>query len=122
LQTINLVAEESALTGESVPVAKDARATLADDAPLGDRSTMLFVGTTVVRGKGRAIVVATGPHRARRLSALIGRPRHRTTPLEEKLDAFGKARPLGLPRALGASLRAGPSAGDAPGTSCSSRR
>ena len=91
LQTINLVAEESALTGESVPVAKDARATLADDAPLGDRSTMLFVGTTVVRGKGRAIVVATGPRtELGRLSALIGRPRHRTTPLEEKLDAFAK--------------------------------
>jgi Ca2+-transporting ATPase len=91
LQTINLVAEESALTGESVPVAKDARATLAEDAPLGDRSTMLFVGTNVVRGKGRAIVVATGPRtELGRLSALIGRPRHRTTPLEEKLDSFAK--------------------------------
>ncbi len=91
LQTINLLAEESALTGESVPVSKEARAAVADDAPLGDRATMLFVGTNLVRGKGRAVVVATGVHtELGKLSALIHRPRDRTTPLEEKLDAFGK--------------------------------
>jgi Ca2+-transporting ATPase len=91
LQTINLLVEESALTGESVPVEKDARAVVADDAPLGDRATMLFVGTSVVRGKGRALVVATGPRtELGHLSALIQRPRDRTTPLEERLDSFGK--------------------------------
>ncbi|HEY5145559.1 MAG TPA: HAD-IC family P-type ATPase, partial [Polyangiaceae bacterium] len=91
LQTIALYAEESSLTGESVPVEKDARAAVADDAPLGDRSTMLFVGTNVVRGKGRAVVVATGPRtELGRLSALIHQPRDRTTPLEQKLDSFGK--------------------------------
>ena len=87
----NLSVEESSLTGESVPVAKDARAAVADDAPLGDRATMLFVGTSIVRGKARAVVVATGPRtELGKLSALIHRPRDRTTPLEEKLDAFGK--------------------------------
>ncbi|HEX3770159.1 MAG TPA: HAD-IC family P-type ATPase, partial [Polyangiaceae bacterium] len=91
LQTIALYAEESSLTGESVPVEKDARAAVADDAPLGDRATMLFVGTNVVKGKGRAVVVATGPRtELGRLSALIHQPRDRTTPLEQKLDAFGK--------------------------------
>jgi P-type Ca2+ transporter type 2C len=91
LQTIGLFAEESALTGESVPVAKDARAACADDAPLGDRGTMLFVGTNVVRGKAVAVVVATGPRtELGHLSALIHRHRDRTTPLEEKLDGFGK--------------------------------
>src|ERR1019366_6394907 len=91
LQTIALYAEESSLTGESVPVEKDARAAVADDAPLGDRSTMVFVGTNVVRGKGRAVVVATGPRtELGRLSALIHQPRDRTTPLEQKLDSFGK--------------------------------
>jgi Ca2+-transporting ATPase len=90
LQTINLLVEESALTGESVPVTKDARAAVADDAPLGDRATMLFVGTSIVRGKGRAVVVATGPRtELGHLSALIHRPRDRTTPLEEKLASFG---------------------------------
>ena len=74
-----------------MPVAKDARAAVADDAPLGDRATMLFVGTSVVRGKARAVVVATGPRtELGHLSALIHRPRDRTTPLEEKLDSFGK--------------------------------
>lgn len=91
LQSVNLLAEESALTGESVPVTKDARAALASDAPLGDRATMLFVGTNIVRGKARALVVATGPRtELGRLSALIHKPRDRTTPLEEKLEAFGK--------------------------------
>jgi Ca2+-transporting ATPase len=90
LQTINLLAEEGALTGESVPVEKDALAAVAQDATLGDRSTMLFVGTTLVRGKGRAAVVATGPRtELGHLSALIQRPRDRTTPLEEKLASFG---------------------------------
>jgi Ca2+-transporting ATPase len=85
-----LLVEESSLTGESVPVTKDARAAVARDAPLGDRATMLFVGTSIVRGKGRAVVVATGPHtELGRLSALIHRPRDRKTPLEEKLESFG---------------------------------
>jgi Ca2+-transporting ATPase len=91
LQTIGLFAEESALTGESVPVSKDARAAVADDAPLGDRSTMLFVGSSVVRGKARAVIVATGPRtELGHLSELIHQKRDRTTPLEEKLDSFGK--------------------------------
>ena len=61
LQTHNLAAEESALTGESVPVAE------GRDAPRSPTtrrsataSTMVFVGTSIVRGKGRAVVIATG--------------------------------------------------------------
>jgi Ca2+-transporting ATPase len=91
LQTINLSVEESALTGESVPVQKDARAAVADDAPLGDRATMLFVGTSLVRGKARAVVVSTGQNtELGKLSALIHAPRNRQTPLEERLESFGK--------------------------------
>lgn len=91
LQTINLAAEESALTGESTEVGKDAAAAIAEDAPIGDRVNMLFVGTSVVRGKGRAIVVSTGPRtELGKLSALISQSRDRTTPLEERLDHFGK--------------------------------
>jgi Ca2+-transporting ATPase len=91
LQTIGLFVEESSLTGESVPVEKDSRAAVADDAPLGDRATMVFVGTSIVRGRARAVVVATGLRtELGRLTALIHRPRDRTTPLEQKLDSFGK--------------------------------
>jgi Ca2+-transporting ATPase len=91
LQTVNLSVEESALTGESVPAQKDALAAVADDATLGDRATMLFVGTSIVRGKARAVVVHTGARtELGKLSELIHRPRDRTTPLEEKLEAFGK--------------------------------
>ncbi len=91
LQTIGLFVEESSLTGESVPVEKDSRAAVATDAPLGDRATMIFVGTSIVRGKARAVVVATGVRtELGHLTALIHRPRDRTTPLEQKLDSFGK--------------------------------
>jgi Ca2+-transporting ATPase len=91
LQTLDLAAEESALTGESAPVGKDALAIIAHDAPLGDRATMLFVGTNVVRGKGRAVVVATGKQtELGKLSELISDTRERKTPLEQRLDRFGK--------------------------------
>src|SRR5690349_21280147 len=60
VQTISLATEEAALTGESAAAVKDALAPVARDAPLGDRVTMVFAGTSVVRGKGRAVVTATG--------------------------------------------------------------
>ena len=90
LQTINLATLESALTGESLPVTKDARAELADDATIGDRSTMLFTGTSVMRGKGRALVVATGKDtELGKLSVLMSAQEPGKTPLEQKLDSFG---------------------------------
>jgi Ca2+-transporting ATPase len=91
LQTANLAAEESALTGEPIAVTKDARAVIADDAPLADQLTMLFVGTTLVRGKGSAVVVAAGMNtELGRLQALLQGTGPRKTPLERKLDSFGK--------------------------------
>ena len=91
LQSINLAAQEGALTGESLPVGKDARAELDADAPLADRSNMLFVGTILVRGKGRALVVATARKtELGKISALMDRPGDTKTPLEERLDRFGK--------------------------------
>jgi Ca2+-transporting ATPase len=91
LQTINLATLEAALTGESLPITKDARAELADDATIGDRSTMLFTGTSIMRGKGRALVVATGKDtELGKLSTLMSSQEQGKTPLEEKLDHFGK--------------------------------
>ncbi|POR47116.1 cation-translocating P-type ATPase [Bosea psychrotolerans] len=54
-----LTVDESLLTGESFASAKDATATIASEAGLGDRATMLHAGTTVMSGRGRAVVVAT---------------------------------------------------------------
>lgn len=59
LQSAELESDESLLTGESVPVTKDAGAELAEDIPLGDRSTLLHAGTSVVRGRGLGVVVRT---------------------------------------------------------------
>ena len=113
LQTVNLSVEESALTGESVPSQKDALAAIADDAPLGDRANMLFVGTSIVRGKARAVVVGTGPRtELGKLSELIHRPRDRTTPLEEKLESFGKRVLIGCLALSGLLFARGMIAGD----------
>ncbi len=91
LQALDLATEESSLTGESSPTGKDAQAVVAHDASLGDRVTMIFVGTSVVRGKGRAVVVATGTKtELGKLSELISGARDRKTPLEQRLDHFGK--------------------------------
>ncbi|SIO33697.1 Ca2+-transporting ATPase [Rhodovulum sp. ES.010] len=85
-----LKVDESALTGETRPVTKRAAAGVAADAPLGARPTMLYSGTMVAEGRGRALVVATGPGtvaaRIARLSETAARPR---APVEEELDRLG---------------------------------
>ncbi len=91
VMSIDLASEEAALTGESVPVGKEASAFIPEDAPLGDRSTMLFVGTNVVRGKGRAVVTSTAVRtELGKLSELMRTASGGQTPLEEKLETFGK--------------------------------
>jgi len=91
LQTANVAAEESALTGESVPVGKEANAPVADDATIGDRANMVFLGTTLVRGRATAIVAAIGPRtEIGKLNTLIQSAGQEPTPLEKKLESFGK--------------------------------
>ncbi|MEL6363944.1 MAG: HAD-IC family P-type ATPase [Pseudomonadota bacterium] len=60
LETENLTIDESMLTGESLAVVKDAGATIAENAPLGDRLDQCFAGSIVTRGRGRGLVTATG--------------------------------------------------------------
>lgn len=60
LKAQDLRADESLLTGESVPVEKNEDAELDPDTPLGDRSTLLHAGSNVVSGRGRGVVVRTG--------------------------------------------------------------
>ncbi|MBR3796529.1 MAG: HAD-IC family P-type ATPase, partial [Clostridia bacterium] len=60
LRSVSLKSEESALTGESVPSEKDAEAVIKEDAPLGDRSNMVFSGCSITYGTATAVVTATG--------------------------------------------------------------
>ncbi len=60
IETVNLRIEEAALTGESVPVTKQADEVLEEDIPLGDRRNAAFMGTLISYGRGSGLVVATG--------------------------------------------------------------
>jgi Ca2+-transporting ATPase len=86
----DLCADESTLTGESDPAEKSADA-VSEEAPVADRSSMVFAGTVVASGEGRAVVVATGERTQlgaiRRALAAAG---DRGAPLERQLDALGK--------------------------------
>jgi Ca2+-transporting ATPase len=87
-----LACNESALTGESESVTKQSQVLASDSLPLGDRSNMLFMGTSVVAGSGRAVVVASGMRtEVGRIAALMTDASRATkTPLEGQLDAFGR--------------------------------
>ena len=86
----NLRTEESALTGESLPVDKSP-GTVAAAAPVGDRSGMAYSGTLVVYGQGRAAVVATGSEtELGRIGALVGQAPSLATPLTQRLDHFAR--------------------------------
>jgi Ca2+-transporting ATPase len=90
LESTALAADESALTGESTPVSKDAREIGSDDAPIGERAAMLFLGTTIVAGRARAVVVATGAAtELGHVGELIALSGDDKTPLERRLEDFG---------------------------------
>src|SRR5687768_16260405 len=82
---------ESALTGESVPVSKTVNMHVAATANLPDRSTMVHAGTLVVAGSARAVVVATGDAtELGGIGRLVGATSYRRTPLEVQLDVLGQ--------------------------------
>ena len=94
MEAASLTVAEASLTGESEAVLKDV-ATLVEPASLGDRVNMVFNGTAVTRGRGRAVVTATGMgtemgHVAR----LLGRTQEERTPLQREVDRIGRM--LGL--------------------------
>ncbi|MCP9339533.1 cation-transporting P-type ATPase [Stutzerimonas xanthomarina] len=90
LQARNLCIDESALTGESVPVDKQVEA-VADDAPIGDRLCMGYAGTLVTQGQARAVVVATGAAtEIGRIGRMLESVEQGTTPLLRKMEAFGR--------------------------------
>ncbi|NLG25713.1 MAG: HAD-IC family P-type ATPase, partial [Clostridiales bacterium] len=91
IESASLRADESALTGESVPAEKDARAAVPDDAPLGDRRNMVHSGCPIAYGRGRAIVTATGmATEMGRIAGLLEQSGEEATPLQKKLAQLGK--------------------------------
>ena len=91
LQSASLKAEESALTGEPVPSEKDAEAVVDEDAPLGDRSNMVFSGCSVTYGTATAIVTATGMDtQMGKIADLLDNEEEGQTPLQQKLAQLGK--------------------------------
>lgn len=90
VSSASLTAAEASLTGESEPVLKDA-ASLSTPVAIGDRLNMLFAGTAITRGHGRAIVTATGMQTEMgRIAALLGRTREARTPLQHEIDLVGR--------------------------------
>ncbi len=91
LSSAGLKSEESALTGESVPSEKDAAAEVAEDAPLGDRSNMVFSGCSITYGAAEAIVTATGMDTEMgKIAGLLSGEGDSQTPLQKKLAQLGK--------------------------------
>jgi len=91
IEAVNLEVDESSLTGESIPVAKTADAVLPPDTGIGEMRNMVFMGTYVVRGKGKAVVVSTGMNTEfGRIARMVSEAEEEKTPLEIELDEFGK--------------------------------
>lgn len=90
IETMRLKVEESALTGESVPVEKSAKL-IPGEVPLGDRHNMLFSATSIATGHATAVVVKTGMQtELGRITTLIKEAEEEMTPLQRRLDRFGK--------------------------------
>ena len=91
LKSVSLKSEESALTGESVPSEKDADVPVEENAPLGDRSNMVFSGCSVTYGTATAVVTATGMQTEMgKIAGLLEGEEETQTPLQQKLAQLGK--------------------------------
>ncbi|WP_151734765.1 calcium-translocating P-type ATPase, SERCA-type [Paenibacillus tengchongensis] len=91
LECSALYAEESALTGESLPVSKHAEAIHAEEIPLGDQKNIGFMGTMVTRGTGKAVVIRTGMDTEMgKIADLIQNTESQETPLQHRLEQLGK--------------------------------
>ena len=96
LECASLKADESALTGESLPVEKTT-AVIEGDVPLGDRKNLVFSGTFVTYGRGKFLVTATGMDTEMgKIAALLHAASEKKTPLQVSLDQFGRNLSIGI--------------------------
>ncbi|WP_047998898.1 cation-translocating P-type ATPase [Lactiplantibacillus herbarum] len=92
IESASLKVEESALTGESVPVEKQAETLEAGDLPIGDRINMAYMNSNVTYGRATGIVVATGMQtEVGRIAGMIEAADETTTPLQANLTQLGKS-------------------------------
>ncbi|WP_291561569.1 MULTISPECIES: cation-translocating P-type ATPase [unclassified Clostridium] len=92
IESANLKIEESALTGESVPVDKDANILItSDDISLGDQKNMAFMSTLATYGRGIGIAVGTGMNtEIGKIAKMLDESENEQTPLQKKLEELGK--------------------------------
>lgn len=97
IKSVELKAEESALTGESVPTEKEAEAVCPPDAALAEQKNMLFASTGVASGAGVGIVTATGMDTGMgQIARMLDREKAPETPLQQKLKQTGKVLGIGV--------------------------
>ena len=91
IEAINLKAQEASLTGESVPVDKNAEVILNEKVDLGDRTNMLFSSSLITYGRGKGIIVETGMNtEVGKIAGMINEVKDTATPLQQKLNKLGK--------------------------------
>lgn len=91
LSCYNLEVDESSLTGESAPIAKQALALTAQLPPIAERSNMLYMNNTITRGRAEMLVTSTGMEtEIGRLAGLLAQEQLENTPLQIQLDKLGK--------------------------------
>ena len=91
IESVNLKSQESALTGESVPVEKSSDAIEDKNIGIGDRTNMLFSSSLITYGRGKGIVVETGMNtEVGKIAGIINETENTQTPLQLKLNKLGK--------------------------------
>ena len=91
LVAATLEIEEAALTGESLPVAKGTEPVVGEDVPLGDRTCMAYMNTSVTRGRGEFVVTGTGMStEIGQIAGLLATTKAEKTPLQKKLDGLSR--------------------------------
>lgn len=91
IETVNTQIDESALTGESVPVEKDASRVFDSETSLGDRANLAYLGTIVTYGRGAGVVTSTGmATEIGKIAEMVSSQIQEDTPLQKKLAEFGK--------------------------------
>ena len=96
IKSVSMEADESALTGEAMPVLKDADCVLEEITPLAERRNIVFASTKIITGKGEAIVTDIGMEtETGKIAAMLGTENEETTPLQKKLAETGKILSIG---------------------------